>query len=316
MSSLRDTIPHPVSDSSGQSSSLWSDSLSSERRDSDSSERLLQSPSDSTDSEGACPSPTSLVRSASHEGHTKTPAQQLDRVLKRTTSYSAHILAHSKKPFIQAQRTLKAKGKEVFRPVRTRAERAAAARRESIPECPSSSADGSSDSPSSSDRSSTTSDKKGPSAAVTKVEVAIPRRPADVSRARSRRNTRRSSLATTSEQSSDMSSPSSSAPSTPERASRASPASAPTPRTKGAGQRNPGRRRAQSTTNGGEPIRYARPACPENSLPCVIFEQRYENPFKIFRVKPKADSGEHSSVMRDRACGADKRLPRQAERRQ
>ncbi|CDO77689.1 hypothetical protein BN946_scf184969.g40 [Trametes cinnabarina] len=42
-----------------------------------------------------------------------------------------------------------------------------------------------------------------------------------------------------------------------------------------------------------EPIRYSRPACPENMLPGVFYETRYENPIKtIFNSKKKGGAGE------------------------
>lgn len=39
--------------------------------------------------------------------------------------------------------------------------------------------------------------------------------------------------------------------------------------------------RRKSTRHG--PVRLARPACPENSLPCEVYVQRYENPFRLRR---------------------------------
>ncbi|KAI0356393.1 hypothetical protein OH77DRAFT_1424054 [Trametes cingulata] len=268
------------------------------------------------------------VRSVSHIVHTKTATQHLDHVLKRTVSCSAHIFANSKKPFLQAQRTLKTKGREVFHPSRVRAERAAAAAAallEDIQQGPASTSEDSASSDSSSsilDRSKPeVSDVKGQSAATTHTEgspaAGAPARAADVSRAlaewtRNRRGSGVSPLTSTPEQPSDMSSsPASSAPSTPERPSRTARTPGRQPRANNTratqGQRN--RRRAQSTSDGSEPVRYARPACPENSLPCVIFEQRYENPFKNLRPRPRANSGAEKAGSEREDSGSMKSSP-------
>ncbi|KAH9894918.1 hypothetical protein C8Q73DRAFT_790117 [Cubamyces lactineus] len=256
----------------------------------------------SADNEHPCAPP---ARSNTHAAHHTRASVQLDRVIRRTCSFSAHLLSNSAKQSKALKHQIASRGKVVFHPLRAKAllrlhsdiSHSSSRASSVIVEVSDSNVDLSS---SEEERKPQSTSSLAPSAAPTPAPVAAPSSRAAVSRtgAKSRKETRpsrrTSTTTTTSEQSSsDM--PSSSTPSTPERSARSRNQSprpgGPRPTTSKAS------RRFKSKPTHAEPIRYARPACPENSLPGVVFETRYENPIKsMFGTKRKGDAGSAPST--------------------
>ncbi|KAI0768754.1 hypothetical protein BD413DRAFT_679467 [Trametes elegans] len=222
-------------------------------------------------------------------------SEQFDRVLRRTRSFSAHILSNSTKPIMRAPtmfmnhtNLLLTKGNRALNPTRTFIGLPVVedqALNSDDPAHSSASEDDSEMTSSSSDQSITEEEETLPlattSAPVDPLELA-----AGVSRAASEpasvaqfppqspHSSRAPSIA---ERSMTNTTPSLSSKSISQQSSRASLVRTPV-------AKDP-RRRSKHVS---EPVRYARPACPENSIPAEKLETRYENPLKfIFRGKGK-----------------------------
>ncbi|OSD01331.1 hypothetical protein PYCCODRAFT_539843 [Trametes coccinea BRFM310] len=232
----------------------------------------------------------------------KGPGGQIDRALRRTRSFSVHVLANSAKTLKAGPVTLKnqiaSKGKTVLhRRAMIHHELPAPIREESESSNGEVSFDSNSDQSSSDEgqQSQDTASSAGSSSAGSSAaDSTSTAPPAAVShtpiKRKARRTPRQSSTRSrstrprTSHHKSPM--PPKSAPSTPER--RAQP-----------GNRSPQvkERRLSLRIRGGkaqpdEPVRYSRPACPENMISGVVFETRYENPIKaIFNSKKKGAAG-------------------------
>ncbi|KAI0633714.1 hypothetical protein C8Q77DRAFT_1157882 [Trametes polyzona] len=217
----------------------------------------------------------------------------INHALMRTRTISTQLINNSTRPIVNAHRALKGQvasvSREMLRPRRMKVSRPPTVE-PPIPGSPSGSSEG--EASSSGQSSSSSSSASPPSStnrrtAADSSDTAGSSSSADVSRAPSPDDDDSSPFSpanasprTRTQRSRRTSDMSSSAPSTPERPRRSANR---TPDGKGSGRR-------KAPREGGEPIRYARPACPENSLPGVIFEQRYENPFKsMFKGSTRAN---------------------------
>ncbi|KAI9068333.1 hypothetical protein FKP32DRAFT_156761 [Trametes sanguinea] len=265
-----------------------------------------------TSAHGEAPS-TLITRSKTFAlQHMKGGGGQIDRALRRTRSFSVHVLANSAKTLKAGPVTLKnqiaSKGKTVLhRRAMTHHELPAPIREESE----SSDEEVSSSSSSSSNADQSSSDEgqqcqkaasSAASSSASSSAESTPAPPAAVSHSPTKRKARRAprQSSTRSRSTRPRSShrkpamPSKSAPTTPER--RAQP-----------GNRSPQvkDRRTSLRIRGGkaqptEPVRWSRPPCPENMSTAVVFETRYENPIKtIFHSKKKGTAGESPLTLID-----------------
>ncbi|KAI0331168.1 hypothetical protein GY45DRAFT_1406359 [Cubamyces sp. BRFM 1775] len=265
----------------------------------------------SPDDDHPCAPP---ARSNTHAAHHTRASVQLDRAIRRTYSFSAHLLSNSAKQSKALRHQIASRGKVVFHPRRAKTLlRLHAEISHSSAKAPSviaEASDSNVDQSSSEDESkpqSTSSLAPAPVPAPASefapapAPTPAPTRRNTVSRmgAKSRKATppspRTSTTINTSSEQSSSEMPSPSTPSTPERSARSRNQSphpgGPRPTTSKAS------RRFKSKPAHAEPIRYARPACPENSLPGVVFETRYENPIKsMFGTKRKDDAGSAPST--------------------
>ncbi|KAH9858571.1 hypothetical protein C2E23DRAFT_880041 [Lenzites betulinus] len=209
--------------------------------------------------------------------HPRSTGQQWNQAMRRTRSFSAHVFTNGARPIKNAPRLIRDQftmmGREVLRPMRTS---------HHLSEPPildnhyTLSAGDSSDS----GRSSTDSERRTSIDSDSSATTANSAPSSDVSLSPLQKDVRSVThprIALT-RRSAEMSL---STPSTPDRARRSEQW---TPSSKSAICRT-------TTGKNGEPIRYARPARPEHSLPGVVFETRYENPLKsMFRVKTRGNS--------------------------
>ncbi|EIW62973.1 uncharacterized protein TRAVEDRAFT_43282 [Trametes versicolor FP-101664 SS1] len=226
--------------------------------------------------EDSLPPPTRSPSDASHHSR-KHANPKIHQTLKRTKTFSAQILTTGTRPLLNAQRAVVNQctimGRGVLHPMRTMRHHAD---EPTIPELPTTgevSSPDQSSTESESERSSEDSsaaddtDSTPPSS-----NVSLPSEEKDVKSpvARARTFPFSRTLAMTF-----------SIPSTPDRANR-------TPTAKGGVRR--------TANKDGEPIRYARPARPENSISGVVYETRFESPVKtLFRTKPKGKAGNGSA---------------------
>ncbi|KAI0661095.1 hypothetical protein C8Q70DRAFT_1052206 [Cubamyces menziesii] len=274
-------------------------------------------PSTSTEDHHPCTAP---ARSNTHAAHHTRASVQLDRVIRRTCSFSAHLLSNSAKQSKALKHQIASRGKLVFHPLRAKtflrlhAEISHSSSSSRAPSVVAEVSDSNTDQSSSEEEGEPqfTSPFTPAPAPIPSPEPA-PSRRAAVSRAGTKNRkastpSPRTSITTnTSSEQSSSNMPSSSTPSTPERSARSRNQS---PRPEGP---RPTTSRAsrcfKSKPTYAEPIRYARPARPENSLPGVVFETRYENPIKtMFGTKTKGDAGSAPSESTPNKSGSSLRL--------
>ncbi|KAI0829917.1 hypothetical protein BC628DRAFT_1337208 [Trametes gibbosa] len=212
--------------------------------------------------------------------HPRTTGQHLNHAIRRTRSFSAHVFTNGTRPIKNAPRMIRGQftmmGREVLHPMRKAHHSAEphvynrhySANVRDAPKSDQSSTESEKEMSADSD-SSATAASSGPSSSASLSPMHKHSRAATHPRIPLTRRSAEMSL---------------SSPSTPERVSRP------------AEWTTSGKNNTHRTTNkNGEPIRYARPARPEHSLPGVVFETRYENPLKsMFHVKPRSHSGRHS----------------------
>ncbi|KAI0644550.1 hypothetical protein C8Q79DRAFT_972352 [Trametes meyenii] len=276
---------------------------------------------------------------------------QLNTALRRTKSFSAHLLTNSTKPILTGSRMLKnqiasSKELEVSRTARLRAATAEAPlplKEVAESEEPGSRSPSKSEGlqivressaavdvvtdpvpdpdvvPSSGIAESPVSDvvaNPAPNAAETPAAdvLEVPTddaetfRPAEVSRGwfkqlnctvvKSRRSSLASTISSLHRSAPEMSSPPPSSSSHTSHPEQNPENHTPGPKARGALDRlrTCGKSKSKKAAKG-EPVRYARPARPENSLPGVVFSQRYESPLKaVFKAKP-GGTGESSPLL-------------------
>lgn len=216
--------------------------------------------------EDLLPPPTRSPSDASHHSR-KHANPKIHQTLKRTKTFSAQILTNGTRPLVNAQRAVVNQctimGRGVLRPMRTMRH---AAGEPAAPELPNTSDSSSPDQSSTESESERRSSQDSSAADDTdstppSSHVSLPSEEKDIESpvARSRTFTLSRTLAMT------FSIPS-------------------TPTAKGGVRR--------TANKDGEPIRYARPARPENSISGVVYETRFESPVKtLFRSKPKCKTG-------------------------
>lgn len=223
--------------------------------------------------EDSLPPPTRSPSDASHHSR-KHANPKIQQTLKRTKTFSAQILTTGTRPLLNAQRAVVNQctimGRGVLHPMRAMRHHAD---EPVAPELPSTSDALSPDQSSTESESERRSSQDSPASDDTdstppSSDVSLPSEEKDVKLpvARARTFPFSRALAMTF-----------SIPSTPDRANQI-------PTAKGGVRR--------TANKDGEPIRYARPARPENSISGVVYETRFESPVKtLFRSKPKCKTG-------------------------